>query len=153
MSDEWLEIADDVTDVEEIMRRIRERIATRGDAPSVAAAQSPEAVADSLWSEMIADPSDEFALGDGKRGEPVAIRQRDCDIVPRYYVIDWRVPILGPINAIVRRLINTEIRRYLLPSLEKQSRFNRKVRRVLKDLVRENARLRQELDELRSAGK
>jgi len=87
--------------------------------------------------------------GESASGNHISIRQRDCDIVPRYYVIDWRVPILGPIHALVRRIINAEIRRYLLPALEKQSQLNRQMLRILEDLVKENGCLRREIEELR----
>jgi hypothetical protein len=82
----------------------------------------------------------------------VTIRQRDGDIVPRYYAIEWRIPILGPIHAKVRRIINDEIRRYLMPSLRKQSTLNRQMLRALNDLGQENARLRQEIKGLRGTG-
>ena len=82
---------------------------------------------------------------------PILIHQRDCDIVPRRYVINWRMPILGPIHALVRRLINAEIRRYLLHALEKQSYFNRQILRIVTDLTKENERLRQEIEELRQS--
>lgn len=99
-------------------------------------------VASALWQEMIGD--EEFKLG-----ETVSIRRRDCDIVPRNYVIDWRIPILGPAHALVRRIINDEIRRYLMPSLRKQSNLNRRLLRALRELSRENAELRQEIEKLR----
>lgn len=141
MADNWLEIPDEEVNVQEIMRQIRERIAARdsreiGDLPD----EDPKALVTSLWEEIVGDAS-------YLDGFPLSLRE--CDIVPRGYIIQWRVPILGPIHAIVRRLINAEIRRYLLPALEKQSAVNRKIRSLLKDLVRENARLRRELNELR----
>jgi hypothetical protein len=142
MSDDWLEIADESIDVEEIMRRIRERIAQRSNGLS-SDDVDPAVVARDLWKEMIGDPMDD-TLG----GKLASIRPRDCDIVPRYYEIDWRIPILGPIHAIVRRIVNAEIRRYLTSSLEKQSSLNRKMLQVLKGLAEENVRLRQEIQEL-----
>jgi hypothetical protein len=142
MGDEWLEIADENINVEEIMRRIRERIAGReGALPSGEA--DPKAIADGLWMEMIGDPTDETI-----QGRLAAIRPRDCDIVPRYYAIEWRLPILGPIHAIVRRLINAEVRRYLTSSLEKQSSLNRQMLQILQELAQENVRLRQRVQEL-----
>lgn len=146
MSDDWLQIPDKDINVEEVMQQIRERIARRSSASPPEEVESPTAIAETLWKETIADPDDEFAFG-----RRVSIRRRDCDVVPRYYEINWRIPILGPIHAVVRRVINAEIRRYLLPSLEKQSRFNRKVLQVLKDLTQENARLHREIEELRGA--
>ena len=139
MADDWLEIPDENINAEEIMGRVRARIAHRSTAPlsEVEEAESPMAVAEALWQEMIGD-----AAGH------IPTRRRDCDIVPRHYVIDWRIPVLGPIHALLRRIINAEIRRYLLPSLEKQSHFNRQMLRMLKGLVEENERLRREIKEL-----
>jgi hypothetical protein len=143
MSENWLEIADEDIHVEEIMRRIRERIAAReGSLPPDEI--DPARVAADLWKEMIGDPTEETA-----GGKLASIRSRDCDIVPRHYEIDWRIPILGPIHALVRRIINAEIRRFLIPSLERQSSLNRRLLQVLRDLERENASLRAELDALR----
>ena len=143
MDDNWLAISDQDISVGEIMRRIRERAARHYDgAPSEG--ERPEQIAETLWNEMLGDVEGESVLS-----EWVSIRQSDCDIVPRQYVIDWRIPILGPIHAVVRRVINAEIRRYLMPSLNKQSRFNRKVLRAVRGLARENAHLRQQIEELR----
>lgn len=144
MSDDWLEISDKDINVEEIMRQIRERVARRSGNSLSEEAERPEEAVETLWREMISDAEGEVIFS--KR---VPIGLRDCDIVPRYYVIDWRIPILGPAHAMVRRIINAEIRRYLFPSLKKQSSFNRKVMRALKDLVQENMHLRQEIGELR----
>ena len=144
MSDDWLELPDEEIDVAEIMQKIRMRVAEReGNVGSDAS--DAAALAEALRAEMIGDPVDSSALG-----KHVSIRQNECDIVPRHYVIDWRIPILGPIHAVVRRVINAEIRRYLSPSLKKQSHFNRKVLRALKALAEENARLRQKIDELQN---
>jgi hypothetical protein len=74
---------------------------------------------------------------------------QEGDIVPENYVIDWRVPVIGPLHAAVRRVIHAEICRFLLPSLVKQSHLNRAVLQTLSDLCRENARLREELERLR----
>lgn len=140
MSDDWLDIADENIDVQEIMRRIRERIAQQ---EGVAVDETdPAIIAADLWKEMIGNPTD-----DSLTGRIAAIRPRDCDIVPRDYVIDWRMPILGPIHAVVRRVINAEIRRYLTPSLGKQSSLNRQLLQMIKDLAQENAELRQKLGE------
>ena len=144
MSDDWIEVLDDAINAEEIMQQVRERIARRISVSSPEEAENPVTIAEALRAEMIGEPADGSVLG--KRSP---IRPHDCDIVPRGYVIDWRIPILGPIHALVRRVINAEIRRYLLPSLEKQSQLNRQMLRVLEDLVRENGRLRQEINELR----
>ena len=144
MDSDWLEISDKDVNVEEIMQQIRERIARRGMSPGET--EVPTTIAENLWKEMVGDATDESALG-----KLISIQPRDCDIVPRHYVIDWRVPILGPIHAVVRRIINNEIRRYLFASLEKQALFNRKVLRALKGLAEENARLRQEIEALRGA--
>ncbi|MGB9888496.1 MAG: hypothetical protein ACPLTQ_02370 [Anaerolineae bacterium] len=137
--DNWLEIPDEDIDVQEIMRQIRQRIAAR-EGVSAESNDEPVAIATSLWEEVIGDRITLISF---------PLSQRECDIVPRGYTIEWRVPVLGPIHALVRKIINAEIRRYLLSALEKQSTFNRKVRRVLINLVRENTLLRQEVEELR----
>ena len=143
MDEEWIQIAGEDVDVEAIMRQIRERIARRQGlaAPGEAGRQE---IAGDLWREMIGEAAAPEAA-ETVWGRLAAIRPRDCDIVPRYYTIDWRVPILGPLHALVRKVINAEIRRYLSSTLEKQSHWNRQVLQVLKGLARENALLRQEL--------
>lgn len=143
-SDAWLDIPGEDIDVAEIMRQIRERIARREGTIPAEDEDAPAMVASALWQEMIEDWAEEFKLG-----ETVSIRRRDCDVMPRNYVIDWRIPILGPIHSVVRRVINDEIRRYLMPSLKKQSTLNRRLLRALKELSRENAELRRELETLR----
>ena len=140
MSKDWLEMDDENVDVEEIAQQIQERLAQRKE--SATDTVDPAAVAAGLWKEMIGDPTD-----DSLSGRIAAIRPRDCDIVPRHYVIDWRMPVLGPINAVVRRVINAEIRRYLAPSLEKQASLNRQLLQMIQDLAQENADLRQRMGE------
>ena len=137
MSNDWLEIYDENISVAEIMQRIRERIVRRDGLPQ---SEDPAAIADTLWRETIE--------GETILSGPVPIRRRDCDIVPRHYAIEWRIPILGPIHAVVRRIINDEIRRYLMPSLRKQSDLNRRVLQLLSDLMEENRRLGQRIEEL-----
>jgi len=140
-NDDWLEIRDPDVDAAEVAERVRERMAAREDLPQAEGSEKdPRALVDDLRRQMI----DRDTNGDG-----LPIDERDCDIVPRNYVIDWRVPILGPVHALVRRLINAEIRRYLMPALEKQSYLNRQMLRLLDDLLQENKRLVQEIDELR----
>jgi hypothetical protein len=140
MSDSWLEILDDSVDAAQVMHKIRDRMAARGDVPaSWDIDEDPRILADRLRKQMIGSDTD----------NDLPIRERDCDIVPRSYVIDWRVPIIGPIHAVVRRIINAEIRRYLSSSLEKQSYLNRQMLRALNDLFEENKRLRQKVKELR----
>lgn len=140
MSEGWLEITDEGVDAEEITRQIHERVAHHSDLLSPGKAES---IAHSLWKEMIESGTDKSV------SRTILISQRDCDIVPRQYVIDWRTPILGPIHAAIRRIINAEIRRYLASALEKQSHFNRQTLRILENLSQENARLRQEIEQLK----
>lgn len=144
MSDDWLEIPDENIDAEEIMRRIRERMMCRGAATPSDQAESPEVIVEALWREAFGDTAGSSAFD--KR---VSIWQRECDIVPRHYVIGWRMPILGPIHALVRRIVNAEIRRYLLSALQKQSTFNLEILQMLQELAQENERLHQEVEELR----
>lgn len=135
-------IHDDQIDVEGIMQQIRANIARRKGQSKV----DPVAISQELWESTIGDTA-RFQQQIGG----ISLSHYDCDIVPRNYVIDWRVPILGPINSIVRRVINTEIRRYLDVSLSKQTRFNQNVLRALRYLAQENQRLRQEIEEIRSS--
>ena len=139
MGDGWLEIPDEEVDAEEIMERIRARAADRVGTSPYERDDDPMAVADALRQEMLENAT----------AGAIPIQRQDCDIVPRNYVIDWRVPIVGRIHAAVRRIINAEIRRYLSSSLERQSYLNRQMLRVLNDLVEENKRLRREIDKLR----
>jgi len=147
VNDNWLEIPDQDTNVKEIMQRIRER-AARHYSGSLPEGEKPEDIAEALWNKTIGDVESDSLLS-----EWISIRQSDCDIMPRQYVIDWRIPILGPIHSVVRRVINAEIRRYLSPSLKKQSHFNRKALRALRGLARENARLRQQVEALQGVEK
>lgn len=140
MSEEWLDIPDERLEAHRIMRQIRARLADRGAISFDTGDEKPEAIAASLWQAMIENGVDD---------EGVPIQRHDCDIVPRNYVIDWRIPILGPIHAVIRRIINAEVRRYVSSSLEKQSYLNRQMLRALQDLVEENKRLRQEIKALR----
>lgn len=146
MSDDWLEISDERVNAQDIARRVEERAAGRGDA-NLAPPGAPELAARSLWKEMQSN-----AEG-GSAAQDIPIQPHDCDIAPRQYVIDWRTPILGPIHAAIRRIINAEIRRYLGPALEKQSYLNRQMSRAVQDLRRENARLRQKIEALERAPK
>ena len=136
MSDDVIEIRDDQIDVQDIMRQIRTNLARRAGETAV----DPAAIRDELWAETIG-PAAQFQEG----FERVPLTRYDCDIVPRNYVIDWRNPVLGPPNALIRRVINTEVRRFLDTSLAKQTRFNETVLRVLRQLSQENAALRHEL--------
>ena len=139
MSDDWLEIADDEgdkIDVGEIMRQIRVRIAEREGA---ALDDAPE-LAHELWREMIGPAAAAMEL--------VPITPAECDIYPHDYVIDWHIPILGPINNVVRRVINLEMRRFLDPVLHRQSHLNRRFLDTLLHLARENQRLHYKLEAL-----
>jgi hypothetical protein len=140
--DDWLEIGadDDEIDVREIMREIRARIAAREGAET----EDVSAVARELWDEMIAPSAAEMEL--------VPIARSECDIYPHDYRIEWRNPILGPINSVVRRVINLEIQRFLAPALLKQSSLNQRFLDALVEVARENRRLRYELDALRRTG-
>ncbi|NIT59813.1 MAG: hypothetical protein GWN00_27415 [Aliifodinibius sp.] len=147
MDENWLEIPNENIDVAEIKRQVQARLAKRRET-SVAVAKDPAAIARELWLEIIGDPLEEM-----EQGKSILLTQRDCDIVPRHYVIDWQIPLLGPINALLRRLINAEIRRFLLPSLERQSFLNRQLLQALRDVAEENRCLRQEIENLRNERK
>jgi len=134
----WLIIRDPKIDAEEVASRVRQRLVDQNWGRAEFRADTPGQLADALWERMIGDPLD----------ARMWIEQHDCDIVPRDYTIDWRVPILGPLNALVRRVINAEIRRYLMPALERQSYLNREFLHTLNDLREENDRLRRRIEEL-----
>ena len=141
MTDDLIIIHDDQIDVQDIMRQIRANIARRTGA---AAEVDPVAVSDELWSNTIGGAETRSAL------EQIPLTRHDCDIVPQNYEIDWRNPVLGPPHAVVRRVINAEVRRYLDASLAKQTRFNETVLRTLRQLAQENAAMRREIDLLRA---
>lgn len=141
MTDELIIIDDDQLDVQDVMRQIRANIARRaGTAPEI----DPAAVSGELWSSTIGGAETRSAV------EQIPLTRHDCDIVPQNYVIDWVNPVLGPPHAMVRRVINAEVRRYLDASLAKQTRFNEIMLRTLRQLVQENAALRRELEQLRA---
>jgi hypothetical protein len=141
MTDELIIIDDDQIDVQDIMRQIRANIARRtGGTPEI----DPVVVSDELWANTVGVADTHSAL------EQIPLTRHDCDIVPQNYVIDWRNPVLGPPHALVRRVINAEVRRYLDASLARQTRFNETVLRTLRQLSQENAALRRELDQLRT---
>lgn len=140
MSDEWLEIADENIDVEEIMAQIRQRLNQNDKKPVI----DPVAVAETLWKDIIGDPENLLIAN------RVPIRPQDCDIAPRNYKIEWRIPVIGYIHAFVRRIIDNEIRMFLFPSLDKQMRYNRRALWVMRALVEENVRLRQDLETLQT---
>jgi hypothetical protein len=159
---DWLEIKQSDVDAREVARRVRERLSRRDLSRE---GEDPVTVARMLWEEAVG-PAVDGAPADGApaEGRPIGVASadwismwlNDCDLVPRNYTIDWRTPILGPIHATIRRIVNAEIRRYLMPALEKQSFLNRKVLQTLDDLARqnqglarENARLREEVERLR----
>ena len=142
MSEPWLEIGDEKLDAQEIQRRITERMARRGTTGMGGGGSKLEGL-DSRHGDVQIDgtrQSREVACA------AVARWLQDCDIVPANYVIDWRVPILGPIHAVIRRVIHAEMRRFLLPALEKQSHLNRVVLQALAELCQENARLSSDLE-------
>ncbi len=126
----WFRIEDERVDVEAVMEEVRRRLALRQAREQVNGGEDPEALAQRLYREMVVDRD-----GSG-------FDDQDCEILPNDYVIDWYIPILGPIHALVRRVINAEVRRYLEAGLIRQSRLNRKVLLELRALKRENQALR-----------
>ena len=145
MADDWIVIQDDQVNVEDIMRQIRANIARRKGEPAAPADIDPVAVSQELWESMIGE-----AARFRQAADNIPLTRHDCDIVPHGYRIDWRIPILGPMHSIVRRVVNAEVRRYLDASLSKQTRFNEGVLRALRRLAQENTGLRRELEELRA---
>jgi hypothetical protein len=131
---QWLEIPGG--DATRIASEIQQCIAGRADEQ----ADDISTVVSNLWDEMI---------GPWAAMMTVPIPPAECDIYPHKYVIDWRMPILGPINSIVRRVINLEIRRFLEPAIRQQSALNGQLLNALQQVARENYRLRHELDTLK----
>ena len=144
MADDLIIIRDDQIDVQNIMRQIRANIARRKGEALADDGIDPIALSRDLWEEMIGE-----AARVRQATDPLPLSHYDCDIVPRNYVIDWHIPVLGPIHSIVRRLINAEMRRYIDASLSKQTRFNETVLSAMRQLAQENYRLRQEIEEMR----
>lgn len=138
MNSEWLEIDDSEIDVQSIMEKIQRKLEQTSKTEDVDVQQT----ADLLWSEIIG-----FSKGPLQTNR-LPIRPQDCDIAPTNYKIEWRIPVIGQIHAVVRRIIDNEIRMFLFPSIHKQVRYNRRVLWVLRSLVEENLRLRSDLEEL-----
>ena len=146
MTDDLIVISEDQIDVQDIMRQIRANIARRKGESVSEAEPDPLDVSRELWDTMIGE-----SVNAPQAFDRIPISRYDADIFPHQYAIDWHIPILGPIHAVVRRLINAEVRRYLDVSLRKQTRFNESLLCALRHLVQENHVLRQELDSLRQA--
>ncbi len=136
----WLEICDEDVNVEQIEDVIRRRVAARRAAEQAGDQVDAEELAHRLYRQMVTDQTIQGHLS-----------ADDCDILPRDYDIAWRIPILGPIHAAVRRVVNAEIRRYLEAGLLRQSRINRTVLQELDRLSRENQALRERLESLQNA--
>jgi hypothetical protein len=133
MSESWLEVGDTELDAGEIRRRVEERMASRPPGDESAGCE---------------DLALDFDAPDATR-DTVSCWLQDCDIVPAHYEIDWRVPVVGRIHAAIRRVIHAEVRRFVLPALEKQGHLNRAMLQALEELEEENARLRRELEQMR----
>lgn len=126
--------------IEQIQQEIQNRLDSYSD--TIDEIKTPEEIARTLRMQMIGEFSPEMKQDN-------IIQLTDTDIVPRHYIIGWRIPIIGHINAIIRRVINAEIRRYLLPSLVKQSVVNQRLLEVVETLSKENKQLHQEIDKIK----
>jgi hypothetical protein len=146
MDDDLIVVHDAEINVQEIMGQIRANIAKRKGESTQQIEPDPVAVSQELWEGTVGE-----AARFQEQMDRVGLTRYDCDIVPRNYKIEWIHPILGPLHAVVRRVINAEIRRYLDASLSKQTFFNENVLQALQSLVAENLSLQRELQELRSA--
>ena len=135
MCDNWLEAPDQSIDARQLAEEVRQRLDGLQESELPMSATELGLLVETLRRQML--PS--------SGSSELRVVRCDCDIIPRDYTIDWRVPILGPIHALVRRLINAEIRRYLMPTLEKQSYLNRQFLQILNDLRDENDRLRRRI--------
>ena len=146
MTDDWLGPTEGIdTDAlaDEVEKRLRDR-RTIGAADD--SRLDSAIVAQELRQTMLPTSAPD-ATPIGAPSGAILLTEADCDIVPRDYVIDWQHPLLGPINARVRQVINAEIRRYLTTTLEQQSFVNRQLLQSIQQLQVENAELRQTLFE------
>ncbi len=144
MSGDWLEIPDGAIDTQAVVRRVLERVARHSRDVQCGRLDELVATVDAIWTEVIAEPTSAR-----EEDSEVLVNLDDCDVVPRHYTIGWRAPIVGPIHAIVRRIIYAEVRRYLGPALERQSTMNRQLLQAVRSLTQQNARLREEIQSLR----
>jgi len=144
MSGDWLEIPDGAIDTQAVVRRVRERVARHSRDVQGDRLDELVATVDAIWAEVTTEPTS-AREGDSE----VLVNLDDCDVVPRHYTIGWRAPIVGPIHAMVRRIIYAEVRRYLGPALERQSTMNRQLLQAVRSLTQQNARLREEIQSLR----
>jgi hypothetical protein len=144
MSGDWLEIMDETIDTQAVARRVRERTAEHSHGELDGAATGIVALVDDTWVEMIGAQNIR-----GQESDGLLIGPDDCDVVPRDYAIGWRTPIIGPIHALVRRIIHAEVRRFVGPALERQSAINRQLLDAVENLVHQNACLREEIQRLR----
>lgn len=136
----WLRAStavDDAALAERVEARLRARREANGALDDVLVGEM-----EALRAAML--PADDRASGGALAA--LSLGEADCDIVPRDYVIDWQQPLLGPINAQVRRVINGEVRRYLSAALEQQSFVNRQLLAAVQALAVENERLRARVD-------
>ena len=141
MANTWLEIPNPELDQAQIAQQIQANLAEKAVAPNMDS--WPEDMADLLWQQLLGqDRTNKEASAQ------LGLQMQDCDIVPRTYTIGWQTPIIGPIYALIRRIINGEIRRFLGPSLEQQSALNRQLLRLIVDLQAENQQLKQEITHL-----
>jgi len=140
-SADWLTISIDGADATDVLVQLQDKIFKHTSSKQ----QDPSAVelVQQLRVQMLGDPSE---ISDSS--VEMLIRQQDYDILPRDYKIDWRIPVLGPINSIVRRVINDEIRRFLFPPLKRQSSLNRQFVDAIQELQEENQLLHLELSKL-----
>ena len=151
MSESWLEIPDPEVDEDAVAAEVQHRREERGQAgvgsrSGLGGADEevpdPVEVAESLYRERFGRSREDPVVDD------LAALMQDCGVVPENYAIDWRGPVVGRVHALVRQVINAEIRRYLLPMLEKQGYLNRRMLEALARLEEENAELRRALRRL-----
>ncbi len=140
MTKKWLGVTKSV-DADEIMHTIEERIERRKVAePMDDSEQDAALIAAQLRNTMLPVSASDVA-SIATSSDAILLTEEDCDIVPRDYVIDWQHPLLGPLNARVRQVINAEVRRYLSATLEQQSFVNRQLLQAIRQLKAENAEL------------
>lgn len=137
----WIVLNPQIADAASIEAQIEANLANRNSETRLN--PLPEELAAQLRIQMLGDPSQ---ISDSS--VETLVRRQDYDALPRGYKIDWRFPIIGPIHAIVRRVINDEICRFLFPPLKRQSSLNQQLVDAIQELQEENQLLRTEISML-----
>ena len=135
---DWLEVLDPTLNADDIMQQVHDRLQTRALRCQKTDAEDQSRA---LWEKHVGRAAAQLLSA--------PTLPETGNITPANYLIRWRTPILGPIHGLIRRLINSEVRRYVDASLQKQSRINEQYRENILLLMQENQRLRAEIEALK----